>query len=93
MCLLENCTTCPHLLPFFISSQITCCRHIYSVNKFFGGVYYDMQQPGFILRSDHVGSAMDIVELRQVLCASVSLANTHPTNSSTVMIIYHPGLV
>jgi hypothetical protein len=41
-----------------------------------------------------VGFAVDKVALEQVLSStSVSSANLHSTNFSTITITYHPGLV
>jgi hypothetical protein len=56
-------------------------------------VGFPLRRSGFELRSGHVGFVVDKVSLDR-FCprASVSPANSHSTDCST-LIIYHPGLV
>jgi hypothetical protein len=49
---------------------------------------------GFETESVHVGYVVDKVALGQALpSTSLSLANLHSTDCSTIIIIYHLGLV
>jgi hypothetical protein len=52
------------------------------------------RRPGFEPRLDHVGSVVDKVALGLVFSEYFSFpGNSHSTDCSTFVIIYHPGLV
>jgi hypothetical protein len=55
---------------------------------------FPLRLSGFEAKSGHVGFVVDKVALRHFFpSTSVSPADSHSTDCSTFIIIYHPGLV
>jgi hypothetical protein len=85
----QLCTSSPILGCVFVSTEVclsSCCLAPTEV---------DTEIHSKVSSSIHVGFVVDKVALGQVFSEyiSVSPANLHSTNFSTITITYHPGLV